>query len=129
MTSVILGHALRALDAMNDFSLWLTWMIMGCELRALEAINSLRLWIKWASLAYELRAQKLRAPQYTQPGQASVQASNLEQEIVNLSKVVGDFVGDQKSINAQLSQKNRQCREYVEQKDGWNANWSILEDR
>ncbi|RVW36974.1 hypothetical protein CK203_103669 [Vitis vinifera] len=41
----------------------------------------------------------------TQPGQASQQASNLEQAIVNLSKVVGDFVGDQKSINAQLSQR------------------------
>ncbi|RVW20760.1 hypothetical protein CK203_113245 [Vitis vinifera] len=48
---------------------------------------------------------KPRAPQYTQPGQASQQASNLEQAIVNLSKVVGDFVGDQKSINAQLSQR------------------------
>ncbi|RVW72354.1 hypothetical protein CK203_056241 [Vitis vinifera] len=45
---------------------------------------------------------KPRAPQYTQPGQAPPQASNLEQAIVNLSKVVGDFVGDQKSINAQL---------------------------
>ncbi|KAL6321771.1 hypothetical protein AAG906_035289 [Vitis piasezkii] len=31
--------------------------------------------------------------------------SNLEQAIVNLSKVVGDFVGDQKSINAQLNQR------------------------
>ncbi|RVW45817.1 hypothetical protein CK203_086294 [Vitis vinifera] len=31
----------------------------------------------------------------TQPAQASQQASNLEQAIVNLSKVVGDFVGDQ----------------------------------
>ncbi|KAL6312044.1 hypothetical protein AAG906_027242 [Vitis piasezkii] len=48
---------------------------------------------------------KPRAPQYTQPGQAPPQASNLEQAIVNLSKVVGDFVGDQKSINAQLSQR------------------------
>ncbi|KAL6312025.1 hypothetical protein AAG906_027216 [Vitis piasezkii] len=48
---------------------------------------------------------KPRALQYTQPSQASQQASNLEQAIVNLSKVVGDFVGDQKSINAQLSQR------------------------
>ena len=48
---------------------------------------------------------KARAPQYTQLGQAPPQASNLEQAIVNLSKVVGDFVGDQKSINAQLSQR------------------------
>ncbi|RVW72990.1 hypothetical protein CK203_057465 [Vitis vinifera] len=48
---------------------------------------------------------KPRAPQYTQPGQAPLQASNIEQAIVNLSKVVRDFVGDQKSINAQLSQR------------------------
>nr|CAN77736.1 hypothetical protein VITISV_009106 [Vitis vinifera] len=48
---------------------------------------------------------KPRAPQYTQPAQPYQQASNLEQAIVNLSKVVGDFVGDKKSINAQLSQK------------------------
>ncbi|RVW27965.1 hypothetical protein CK203_094107 [Vitis vinifera] len=32
-------------------------------------------------------------------------ASSLEQAIVNLNKVVGDFVGDQKSINSQLSQR------------------------
>ena len=37
---------------------------------------------------------KPRALQYKQLGQASQQASNLEQAIVNLSKVVGDFVGD-----------------------------------
>ncbi|RVW70090.1 hypothetical protein CK203_062297 [Vitis vinifera] len=48
---------------------------------------------------------KPRAPQYTQPGQASQQASDFEQAIVNVSKVVGDFIGDQKSINAQLSQR------------------------
>ncbi|RVW13739.1 hypothetical protein CK203_087185 [Vitis vinifera] len=48
---------------------------------------------------------KPRAPQYQQPAQPSQQASSLEQAIVNLSKVVGDFFGDQKSINAQLSQR------------------------
>nr|CAN82706.1 hypothetical protein VITISV_037843 [Vitis vinifera] len=48
---------------------------------------------------------KPRAPQYQQLTQPSQQASSLEQAIVNLSKVVGDFVGDQKSINAQLSQR------------------------
>ncbi|RVW59054.1 hypothetical protein CK203_111541 [Vitis vinifera] len=48
---------------------------------------------------------KPRAPQYQQLAQLSQQASSLEQAIVNLSKVVGDFVGDQKSINAQLSQR------------------------
>ncbi|RVW69016.1 hypothetical protein CK203_061095 [Vitis vinifera] len=48
---------------------------------------------------------KPKPPQYTQPAQAPQQALNLEQAIVNLSKVVGDFVGDQKSINAQLNQR------------------------
>ncbi|RVW83967.1 hypothetical protein CK203_047327 [Vitis vinifera] len=51
---------------------------------------------------------KPRASQYQQPAQSSQpsqQSSSLEQAIVNLSKVVGDFVGDQKAINAQLSQR------------------------
>ncbi|RVW91775.1 hypothetical protein CK203_045947 [Vitis vinifera] len=48
---------------------------------------------------------KPRVSQYQQPAQPSQQASSLEQAIVNLSKVVGDFVGDQKSINSQLSQR------------------------
>ena len=51
------------------------------------------------------------ALQYTQPRQASQQDSNLEQAIVNLNKVMGDFVGDQKSINAQLSQRIDSVRE------------------
>ena len=48
---------------------------------------------------------KPQPPQYQQPAQALQQASNLEQAMVNLSKVMGDFVGAQKSINAQLSQR------------------------
>ncbi|RVW20408.1 hypothetical protein CK203_110622 [Vitis vinifera] len=48
---------------------------------------------------------KPRAPQYTQPGQALSPASNLEQVILNLNKVVGDFVADQKSINDQFMQE------------------------
>ncbi|RVX11442.1 hypothetical protein CK203_015976 [Vitis vinifera] len=51
---------------------------------------------------------KPRAPQYqqpAQPSQPSQQASSLEQAIVNLSKVMGDFIGEQKSINSQLSQR------------------------
>ena len=36
---------------------------------------------------------KPRPPQYTPPAQAPQQASNLEQAIMNISKVVGDFVG------------------------------------
>ncbi|KAL6340521.1 hypothetical protein AAG906_010429 [Vitis piasezkii] len=47
---------------------------------------------------------KPQPPQYQQPAQAPQQASNLDQAMVNLSKVVGDFLGAQKSINAQLSQ-------------------------
>ncbi|RVW64344.1 hypothetical protein CK203_054645 [Vitis vinifera] len=48
---------------------------------------------------------KPQPPQYQQPAQAPQQASNLEKVMVNLSKVVGDFVGAQKAINAQLSQR------------------------
>ena len=48
---------------------------------------------------------KPQPPQYKQPAQAPQQASNLDQAMVNLSKVVGDLVGAQKSINAQLSQR------------------------
>ncbi|RVW63902.1 Retrovirus-related Pol polyprotein from transposon 17.6 [Vitis vinifera] len=48
---------------------------------------------------------KARAPQYQQPDQPSQQSSSLEQAISNLSKVMGYFVGDQKAINAQLSQR------------------------
>nr|CAN68768.1 hypothetical protein VITISV_024756 [Vitis vinifera] len=48
---------------------------------------------------------KARATQYQQPNQPSQQSSSLEQAIANLSKVVGDFVGNQKAINAQLSQR------------------------
>ncbi|RVW18339.1 hypothetical protein CK203_115270 [Vitis vinifera] len=48
---------------------------------------------------------KPQPPQYQQPAQAPQQASNLEQAIVNLSKVGEDFVGAQKSINAQLIQR------------------------
>ncbi|RVW59153.1 hypothetical protein CK203_105255 [Vitis vinifera] len=44
-------------------------------------------------------------PRYKQHVQALPQALSLEQAMVNLSKVVGDFVGAQKSINAQLSQR------------------------
>ena len=38
---------------------------------------------------------KARATQYQQPDQPSQQSSSLEQAIANLSKVVGDFVGNQ----------------------------------
>ena len=48
---------------------------------------------------------KPQPPQYKQHVHALPQASNLELVMVNLSKVVGDFVGAQKSINAQLSQR------------------------
>ena len=48
---------------------------------------------------------KARAPQYQQLAQPSQQSSSLEQAIANLSKVVGDFVGEQKAIIAQLSQR------------------------
>ncbi|KAL6336075.1 hypothetical protein AAG906_010347 [Vitis piasezkii] len=48
---------------------------------------------------------KPQPPQYQQPAQAPQQASILEQAIVNLSKIVGDFVGAQEAINAQVNQR------------------------
>ncbi|RVW58134.1 Retrovirus-related Pol polyprotein from transposon 297 [Vitis vinifera] len=41
----------------------------------------------------------------TKADQPSQQSSSLEQAIANLSKVVGDFVGNQEAINAQLNQR------------------------
>ena len=49
---------------------------------------------------------------------SSKQASSLEQAIMNLSKVVGDFVGDQKSINDQLRQENVQLSQRIDRMDG-----------
>ena len=48
---------------------------------------------------------KPQPPQYQQLAQAFPQASNLEQAMVNRTKIMEDFVEAQKSINAQLSQK------------------------
>ena len=48
---------------------------------------------------------KPQPPRYQQPAQAPQQASKLHQAIMNLSKVVGDFIGEQKSINSQLCQR------------------------
>ncbi|RVW15674.1 Retrovirus-related Pol polyprotein from transposon 17.6 [Vitis vinifera] len=50
---------------------------------------------------------KPRPPPYQPQGQtqAPQQTSLVEQAIVNLSKVMGDFVGEQKAINSQLHQK------------------------
>ncbi|RVW21114.1 hypothetical protein CK203_112713 [Vitis vinifera] len=80
-----------------------------------EAMDFLIMWLKFQedgmnqmleSYGKEIGELEMKKPpQYTQPAQAPQQASNLEQAIVNLSKVVGDFVGDQKSINAQLNKR------------------------
>ncbi|RVW66808.1 hypothetical protein CK203_065529 [Vitis vinifera] len=48
---------------------------------------------------------KARATQYQQLDPPSQQSSSLEQAIANLSKVVGDFVGNQEAINAQINQR------------------------
>ncbi|RVW61082.1 hypothetical protein CK203_045868 [Vitis vinifera] len=48
---------------------------------------------------------KPQPPQYKQPAQAPQQASNLEQGMMNLNKVMEDFVEAKKSINAQFSQR------------------------
>ena len=48
---------------------------------------------------------KARATQYQQSDPPSQQSSSLEQAMANLSKVVGDFVGNQEAINAQINQR------------------------
>ncbi|RVW87720.1 hypothetical protein CK203_043965 [Vitis vinifera] len=48
---------------------------------------------------------KPQPPQYKQHVQALPQASILEQAMVNLSKFVGDFIGKQEAINAQINQR------------------------
>ncbi|KAL6313632.1 hypothetical protein AAG906_008137 [Vitis piasezkii] len=46
-----------------------------------------------------------KSPPQDQPDQPSQQSSSLEQAIANLKKVVGDFVGNQEAINAQINQR------------------------
>ena len=48
---------------------------------------------------------KPQPPQYQQPAQAPQQASILEQAMVNLCKVMGDFIGKQEAFNAQINQR------------------------
>ena len=53
-------------------------------------------------------AWKPRPNPYQSPAQSSQQSqgqSSVEQALVSLSKVMGDFVSEQKSINSQLNQK------------------------
>ncbi|RVW74341.1 hypothetical protein CK203_053290 [Vitis vinifera] len=53
-------------------------------------------------------AWKPRPNPYQSPAQSSQQSqgqSSVEQALVSLSKVMGDFVNEQKSINSQLNQK------------------------
>ncbi|RVW31210.1 hypothetical protein CK203_082850 [Vitis vinifera] len=67
------------------------------NLESLQAISQTPL---QASPCAIFRSYEHLPPQYQQPAQAPQQALSLEQAMVNLSKVVGDFVGAQKSINA-----------------------------
>ena len=48
---------------------------------------------------------KSQPPQYQQPAQAPQQASNLEQAMMNLNKVMEDFVEAKKSIIDQVRQE------------------------
>ncbi|RVW72547.1 hypothetical protein CK203_061239 [Vitis vinifera] len=54
---------------------------------------------------------KPRPPPYQPQGQtqAPQQPSSVEQAIANLSKVMNDFVGEQRTINSQLHQKIEEC--------------------
>ena len=52
-----------------------------------------------------------------QPAQAPHQALKLEQAIVNLTKVVGDFIAYHKSIIDQLRQENAKVRQEIDSQD------------
>ncbi|RVW18435.1 hypothetical protein CK203_110492 [Vitis vinifera] len=56
-------------------------------------------------LQFQLLGNSTSVPTASSTISTIQQASSLEQAIMNLSKVVGDFIGEQKSINSQLSQR------------------------
>ena len=41
-----LGHELKALDAMNNAGLWMTWMTLGYKLKALNDVNNSGVWMR-----------------------------------------------------------------------------------
>ena len=45
LIGTILGHEIKALDAMNNLGLLMTWTTLGCNLRALDAMNGSGLWV------------------------------------------------------------------------------------
>ncbi|RVW69076.1 hypothetical protein CK203_063724 [Vitis vinifera] len=69
-----------------------TWLLVSYFMTELIQKQTLQLW-------QEEDWRNLKSPP---------QASSLEQAILNLNKVVGDFVADQKSINDQFRQVNAQ---------------------
>ena len=63
-------------------------------------------------------------PVYVPPGEQHQQApmsSTVEQAILNMSKVVGNFVDEQKGNNAQLNKKIEKCRKLLEQENIWDG--------
>ena len=40
-----LGHDLKALYAMDNLGMWMTWMSQGHEPKALDIMNNSRLWL------------------------------------------------------------------------------------
>ncbi|RVW63244.1 hypothetical protein CK203_058647 [Vitis vinifera] len=62
--------------------------------------------------------RKCLPPQYQQPAQAPQQASNLEQAMVNLCKVVGDFVGKQE---APMLEWIKEWTEWIKELIEWRA--------
>ncbi|RVW29441.1 hypothetical protein CK203_101655 [Vitis vinifera] len=75
------------------------------KMQEVQAISQTPLQAMPCAICLSYEHLEPQPPQYQQPAQALQQALNLEQAMMNLSKVVGDFVGTQKSINTQLSQR------------------------
>ena len=72
---------------------------------------------QWMSVpSYMMPSQYTSTPQPPQPPQL---ISPVEQAILDLTKLVGDAVVEQKEFNAQLSQKNPYCGEIRGPKIRW----------
>ncbi|RVW72029.1 hypothetical protein CK203_054032 [Vitis vinifera] len=78
------------------------------QVKLVLIVNHMNIWWRNA-LQFQLKGKCLEikqiATQYQQPDPPSQQSSSLEQAIANLSKVVGDFVGNQEATNAQINQR------------------------
>ncbi|RVW83158.1 hypothetical protein CK203_044935 [Vitis vinifera] len=75
------------------------------QMQEVQAISQTPLQAMPCAICLSYEHLKPQPPQYQQPTQAPQQASNLEQAMMNLNKVMGDFVEAKKSIIDQVRQE------------------------